>query len=140
MSDLAQQFAALLGAKGWLSSADALPYARDWLNRYGVPPIGVARPKDTDEVAAVVKVCRQHSITVVPQGGNTGLCGGSVVAEGNGLILSLSRMAAIAVPDLTSGTVYVDAGVRWRQPKPNATIFGVCAKSSQRGSALKALG
>lgn len=110
MSDLAVELAAVLGAKGWLSGTAALPYSRDWLNRYGVPPIGVARPADTQEVAAVVKLCRKHAVAIVPQGGNTSLCGASVVPAGDGVIMSLSRIASIATPDLASGTIHVGAG------------------------------
>ncbi|WP_415182439.1 FAD-binding oxidoreductase [Phaeovulum sp.] len=110
MADLAREFAELLGAKGWLSGDGAAPYSRDWLNRYGIAPIGVARPADTAEVSAVLQLCHRHGIIVVPQGGNTGLCGASVVAAGAGVILSLSRMAAIAAPDRASASVCVGAG------------------------------
>src|SRR3954452_3522240 len=57
MADPVSALQAILGPKGWLSGADADPYRRDWLNRYGVAPLGVARPANTAEVAAVVKTC-----------------------------------------------------------------------------------
>jgi len=101
----------ILGPKGWLSGADAEPYQRDWLNRYGVAPLGVARPANTAEVAAVAVACREAGLAVVPQGGNTGLCGGAVAERSNAVIVSLSRMAAIGEPDLDSGSIVVEAGV-----------------------------
>ncbi|TIW00583.1 MAG: FAD-binding oxidoreductase, partial [Mesorhizobium sp.] len=58
MTDPVLELRAILGPKGWLSGIDAEPYQRDWLNRYGVAPLGVARPANTAEVAAVVKLCR----------------------------------------------------------------------------------
>ncbi|RWA60538.1 FAD-binding oxidoreductase [Mesorhizobium sp.] len=111
MTDPVLELRAILGPKGWLSGIDAEPYQRDWLNRYGVAPLGVARPANTAEVAAVVKLCRETGLAVVPQGGNTGLCGGAVTEQPNAVIVSLSRMAAIGKPDLDSGSIVVEAGV-----------------------------
>ena len=56
-----------------------MPYRRDWLDRYGTEPLGVARPASTPEVSEVVRLCREAGLAVVPQGGNTGLCRGAVV-------------------------------------------------------------
>jgi FAD/FMN-containing dehydrogenase len=111
MADLVIALQAILGPKGWLSGADAEPYRRDWLDRYGVAPLGVARPASTAEVAAVVNICREAGVVVIPQGGNTGLCGGAVADQANAVIVSLSRMTAIGEPDLDSGSIIVDAGV-----------------------------
>jgi FAD/FMN-containing dehydrogenase len=107
----AEQFAALLGPAGWRSGADAAGYARDWLDRFGVPPLGVARPASTPEVAAVVALCRAQGIALTPQGGRTSLCGAAVTPDPRGVILSLERMTAIGAPDRDSGTVTVEAGV-----------------------------
>ncbi|HHW33950.1 MAG TPA: FAD-binding oxidoreductase, partial [Paracoccus solventivorans] len=57
-ADLARQLADLLGPRGWISGEDAAPWQRDWLDRHGAPPLGVARPGSTAEVAAVVRACR----------------------------------------------------------------------------------
>ncbi|MDX8497842.1 FAD-binding oxidoreductase [Mesorhizobium sp. VK4C] len=111
MTDPAATLSEILGPKGWLSGTDAEPYQRDWLNRYGVAPLGVARPANTAEVAAVVKACREAGVAVIPQGGNTGLCGGAVADRPNAVIVSLSRMTAIGEPDPESGSIAVDAGV-----------------------------
>ena len=101
---------AFLGPAGWLTGTDVLPYQRDWLNRYGAAPVGVARPATTAEVARIVVLARELGLAVVPQGGNTGLCG-AAVAEGRALILSLNRMAAMGAVDLDGGTVEVEAGL-----------------------------
>ena len=109
--DPSAALAELLGPKGWLSGEDTMPYRRDWLDRYGTVPLGVARPADTDEVAAVVRICREAEVVVVAQGGNTGLCGGAVAQRPDAVILSLARMAAIGEPDRESWSVLVEAGV-----------------------------
>lgn len=101
----------ILGPKGWVASADARPWSRDWLDRYGESPLGVARPASTDEVSRVVAACHAAGVAVVPQGGNTGLCGAAVAGHAGAVILSLARMAAMDAPDLASGTITVQAGV-----------------------------
>jgi len=111
MTDPATALRKILGPKGWLSGSDAAPYQRDWLNRYGVAPLGVARPADTSEVAGVVRICREAGLAVVPQAGNTGLCGGAVAQQSNTVLVSLSRMTAIEEPDRDSGSIVVEAGV-----------------------------
>lgn len=108
---LAQRLGQLLGRSGWLTGDEAAGYTRDWLNRYGAAPLGVARPASTDEVAAVLRACHQAGVPVTPQGGNTGLCGASVLGEAGGVILSLSRMNRIAQPDAAAGSIEVEAGV-----------------------------
>lgn len=109
---LDQSLSDLLGPRNWLKGdAETAPYSRDWLDRYGVPPLGVARPGSTQEVAAIMQLCHQHGAAVVPQGGRTGLVGASVAMEPGTVLLSLSRLTqidAIAVDDFT---VTVGAGV-----------------------------
>lgn len=100
----------LLGEKGWLNPPETQPWERDWLNRYGEKPLGVARPQTTQEVSHILKLCRSANVPVVPQGGNTGLVGGSVLGKAGGVILSMSRMDAISAHDIASGTIEVQAG------------------------------
>ncbi|MFC3088629.1 FAD-binding oxidoreductase [Tabrizicola soli] len=109
--DLAAGLASILGPKGWVPGADARPWSRDWLDRHGEAPLGVARPGTTDEVSRVMAACHAAGVGVVPQGGNTGLCSAAVAGRPGAVILSLSRMAGIAAPDLASGSVTVEAGV-----------------------------
>lgn len=110
MGDVAGVLAQMLGSKGWLSGAATIPYRRDWLDRYGVAPLGVARPATTSETAAVVRICGEAGIALVAQGGNTGLCGGAVAGRSDTVIVSLSRMSAIGRPDPASGSILVEAG------------------------------
>lgn len=72
--------------------------------------MGVARPQTTQEVSQILKLCRSANVPVVPQGGNTGLVGGSVLGKAGGVILSMSRMDAISAHDIASGTIEVQAG------------------------------
>ncbi|MBT5078324.1 MAG: FAD-binding oxidoreductase, partial [Candidatus Marinimicrobia bacterium] len=67
--------------------------------------------KSTVEVGEVLRLCRAEGILVVPQGGNTGLVGAGVLDKPGGVIISLARMNTISPPDLSSGSIAVDAGV-----------------------------
>jgi FAD/FMN-containing dehydrogenase len=110
MGDLALQLFDILGQRGWLPGDQAGGHERDWLDRYGERPMGVARPATTAEVSQVIAACHEAAVPVVPQGGNTGLCGASVCGAPGGVILSLGRMNQIGRPDPASGAVEVEAG------------------------------
>lgn len=111
ISILRDNLASLLGQKGWINSKDSLPWQRDWLGKFGEMPLGVARPRSTDEVSKVLSLCYEHQVHVVPQGGNTSLVGGSVLGSKNGVILSLDRMNSILSLDEASGSIALEAGV-----------------------------
>ncbi|MDS9468815.1 FAD-binding oxidoreductase [Paracoccus sp. MBLB3053] len=110
---MSDPFLELLGASGWWSDpSDTQPHARDWLDRHGDRPFGIALPASTAEVAATLRLCADLGLSVTPQGGNTGLNGGSVLSPGQrGIILSLSRMNRIHAIDPIEMTATVDAGV-----------------------------
>jgi FAD/FMN-containing dehydrogenase len=108
---LIKKLSILLGPKGWIASKDSQPWQRDWLDKYGEQPIGVAIPKSTAEVADVIHLCHIQGVPVVPQGGNTGLVGAGVLGKPEGVILSLSRMNKVSSPDIVGGSVCVEAGV-----------------------------
>jgi FAD/FMN-containing dehydrogenase len=111
MTETAHALSSLLGPKGWLTGEDAEAFQRDWLDRYGVPPLGVARPACTAEIAAVVAICHAARIGVVAQGGNTGLCGGAVAHRPDTVILSLARMTHMEAPRSDRMSIIAEAGV-----------------------------
>ncbi|MCI0432068.1 MAG: FAD-binding oxidoreductase [Gemmatimonadetes bacterium] len=87
------------------------PYATDWRKRYAGKPVAVVRPAATAEVAAVVQLCAETRTAVVPQGGNTGLCGGATPdASGKQVVVSLSRMHRVRALDQINNTITVEAG------------------------------
>ncbi len=85
-------------------------YTTDWTGRFvGSTPV-VVRPGSTGEVAGVVAVCRELGASLVPQGGNTGLVGGSV-PRGGEVVLSLRRLTGHSEVDGLAGQVTAGAGV-----------------------------
>lgn len=96
------------------TAADAEPYCTDWRGRYAGEALAVAFPADTQQVAAAVKLCAVHGIAIVPQGGNTSLCGASVPLDDGSpqLVLNLSRMDRIREIDAVDYTMTVEAGCK----------------------------
>jgi FAD/FMN-containing dehydrogenase len=91
--------------------ADTKPYFTDWRRQYSGVAECVVRPASTREVAAVVALCVREDIAIVPQGGNTGLVGGSVPSgRRREIVLSLGRMNRIRALDVLNDTATVEAG------------------------------
>src|SRR6185312_14466353 len=102
---------AMLGAPHVLTGADAQPFMVDWRERYRGQALAVVRPADTGQVAQAVRFCADHDIPLIPQGGNTGLCGGATPdASGSAIILSLQRLNRIRGIDTDNDTMEVEAG------------------------------
>lgn len=85
-------------------------YNEDWMRKYKGQSQLVLKPKTTEQVSQILKYCNDKSLAVVPQGGNTGLVGGSnpIFDE---IVVSLSNLNKIRSFDATSGILKCDAGV-----------------------------
>ena len=113
MSDeLNARLRTIVGAANVLEAeADMAPFLSDWRGRYHGRARAVVRPRDTAEVAAVVAACAQAGVAMVPQGGNTGLCGGATpLVDGAAVVISLARMNRIRALDADNDTLTVEAG------------------------------
>ncbi|MBX3618506.1 MAG: FAD-binding oxidoreductase [Rhizobacter sp.] len=112
MSDaLVNALRTAVGAAHVLVEGDLTAYEQDWRRRYRGRALAVVRPGSTTEVAAVVKLCGRYGAGLVPQGGNTGLVGGSVPDDsGTQVLLSLSRMNRVRALDAANLTLTVEAG------------------------------
>ena len=111
MSDLLASLHAVLGDKGLLQQGDLSAYERDWRKRYVGRALAVARPATTEQVASTVRLCAAAGVSLVPQGGNTGLVGGSTPDDsGRQIVLSLSRMNQVRAIDAANLTMTVEAG------------------------------
>ncbi len=100
---------AVLGAGHVLTGTDMAGYCSDWTGHYTAAPLAVVRPKDTAQVAAVMRIAAAHGVAVVPAGGRTGLVGGTMTR--GGLLLSLERLNQIRDIRGDSRIAIVEAGV-----------------------------
>jgi FAD/FMN-containing dehydrogenase len=102
-----------LGADAVLTNpGDLGGFTEDWRGRYKGPAVCVVRPWSTEEVAEAVRCARAYGAPILPQGGNTSLCGGAV-PDGAGappVIINLARMRSIRALDPANNTIVVDAG------------------------------
>ena len=112
MSELLARFAAITGAANLLTRAeDIAPFVTDWRKRYTGLPLAVALPASTAEVAALVRLCAEENIAIVPQGGNTSTCG-AATPDGSGkqLLIAMRRMKQIRQLDAANHAITVEAG------------------------------
>lgn len=89
---------------------ELLPYNLDWMGKYLGQSHVLVKPKTVKEVSQIVKWCNENDVAVVPQGGNTGLVGGSTPIHDE-LILSLSSLNSIRSFDPVFGVLTAEAGL-----------------------------
>ena len=109
---LIEKLQAAVGAAHVLTSdADTAPFFGDWRRQYRAAALAAVRPASTAEVAEVVRLCAAEGVAIVPQGGNTSLCGASVpTGRAREVVLSLSRMNRIRAIDPLNDTLTAEAG------------------------------
>jgi FAD/FMN-containing dehydrogenase len=111
MDELIAKLRQIVGDSHVLTGGDLSAWEQDWRKRSRGKALAVLRPDSTEAVAQVVKVCAAAGISIVPQGGNTGLVVGSIPDDsGRQVILSLQRMNAIRDIDAANLTMTMEAG------------------------------
>jgi len=112
-ASLLDAFATLLGPKGYSVDPDAMaPWLTDWRGKYHGRAAAMLSPATTGEVAAIVRLCADAKVALVPQGGNSGMVGGATPdASGDQLLLSLRRMNRIRHIDEAAQLAIAEAGV-----------------------------
>ena len=120
------QISSVVGAEHVLIEPELIiPYVTDWTGRYSGDALAVVRPGNVDEVAKVIRICAASGVSVVPQGGNTGLVGGSIPnQESNSVVLSLARLNSLGDVDAVTGQVSCGAGVTLAQLQRHAHAAG----------------
>ncbi|MBC6450976.1 FAD-binding oxidoreductase [Actinokineospora xionganensis] len=99
-------------------------FTTDWTGRHRGHARFVVRPADRDQVAEVLRLCRDEGVAVVPQGGNTGLVGGGIAHHGE-VLLSLTRLDTLGEVDGASRQVTAGAGVTLAALRAHAAGSGL---------------
>jgi FAD/FMN-containing dehydrogenase len=105
-----RSLAGIVGERHVITGDATAGYAVDWTGRFQGRAAAVLRPRDTGEVAAVLALCTDAGLPVVPQGGNTGLVGGGVPLHGE-VVLSLTRLNELGPVDREASQITAGAGV-----------------------------
>lgn len=135
--DLASELRAIVGERNVLTDPDLVAgFTSDWTGRFRGATPAVVRPGNVDEVAAVVRWCATNKVAVVPQGGNTGLVGGSVPLQGE-IVVSLRRLDHLGEVDLVAEQITVGAGTTLEAVQRHVAAHGLelAVDLSARGSA-----
>ena len=126
--DLIECLVAVVGSPHVLVDHDVVaPFVTDWSRRWHGSATAVVRPGSTEEVSRVLALCAERGVTVVPQGGNTGLVGGSVPSAGSGcpsIVLSTRRLDDVGEVDQLAGQVTVGSGVTLGDLRRHAAAAG----------------
>ncbi len=110
-NDFLQTLRSICGDAHVLTDGDLQAWEMDWRKRARGKALAVVRPANTDEVARVVKACVAAQVSLVPQGGNTGLVVGSIPDDtGKQVVLSLQRLRAVREIDPANMTLTAEAG------------------------------
>ncbi|MDW6023433.1 FAD-binding oxidoreductase [Mesorhizobium sp. BAC0120] len=108
-----QSFRAVLDSAGVIEgeAPEAARYLHDWTGDYQGSALAILRPHSVEQVQAIVRICADRRIPIIPQGGNTGLVSGSI-ADGlaQAVVVSLERLNRIRGLDPTNFTLRADAG------------------------------
>jgi FAD/FMN-containing dehydrogenase len=93
------------------SDQDKKPNLTDWRKRYSGKALAIVLPRTSSEVAQIVRLCAVNAISIVPQGGHTGFCGGATPdLSGNQIVMNFKRMQSILEIDEANQTITVEAG------------------------------
>jgi FAD/FMN-containing dehydrogenase len=116
----------VVGEANVLVAADAVAgHLVDWRGRYRGTALCVVKPATAAAVSAVVRLCAQAGVAMVPQGGNTSLCGAATpAADGRSVVISLARLNRVRAIDVANDTITVEAGCLLQQVQEAAAAAG----------------
>jgi FAD/FMN-containing dehydrogenase len=124
MKTLIESIRELLGPGGILTGEDVVNRSDSWPPMGGCQAMAIVRPRNTDEVSAVLKLCHRNNQAVVTHGGLTGLVGGAKAGPGE-IALSLERMNRLGPVDTVNRTLTVEAGVPLQKVQESAEEAGL---------------
>lgn len=130
MNGFLADMVAIVGPGHVITDQRLASYTTDWSGRFKGKALAAIRPGDTQEVSAVLRACLAKNIAVVPQGGNTGLVGGSVPGNGpdkgheDTIVLVMTRLKRLDPVDTNNHCVTVGAGVTLSELRAHVRASG----------------
>jgi len=110
-ADLAARLRAIVGERGLVDAGEQGAFENDWRGRFRGRAAAVVRPASTEETSRVVALLHELRLPIVPQAGNTSLCGGATPDDsGREVIVNVSRMNRVREVDAHDNTMTVEAG------------------------------
>ena len=126
-SALLQALEAITGEGHVLTGPGLQAYEQDWRRRWHGRALAVVRPGNTDQVAQVVRACAEHGVSIVPQGGHTGLVGGGTPDDsGTQVVMSLQRMNRVR--EIDADNLTLTAAVSFMQRGEHANDAVKCGQ------------
>jgi FAD/FMN-containing dehydrogenase len=112
LPNLLDRLRAIVGERGLIiDTREQQPYVNDWRDQWHGRAAAVVKPANIDELARVVTLLAQARVPMVPQGGNTSMCGGSVPdTSGSQVVINVSRLNRVREVDVANNTMTVEAG------------------------------
>ncbi|GBQ28999.1 FAD-binding protein [Gluconacetobacter azotocaptans] len=137
---LAARLRAIVGAQWVLDDeAERRPYRCDGITAYQATPLLVVLPASTAEIRAVLAVCREQGVKIVPRGSGTSLSGGALPLE-DGVLLVTSRLCAIVAMDVENRVARVQCGVPNIRISEAARPFGLCYMPDPSSQMISTIG
>ncbi len=126
MNGLLDHLRSCVGADHVRSEGDLAAWECDWSGRYQGKALAVVLPSSTRQVAEVVQACARAGVSIVPQGGNTGMVGGGVPdASGGQVVVSTRRLNRLRAVDTANLTMTVEAGCILQAVQDHAQAHGL---------------
>lgn len=103
------------------------PYETEWRNRYSNQCLAVILPQTVDQIQEIILFCQEHNIALIPQGGNTSLCCGSIPIPDKNiqLILNLSKLNKVIELNVANNSITLEAGCTLHQAQQAALNQGL---------------
>jgi glycolate oxidase len=109
-ADIVRRLSAALPGEAVIDDpAELRAYECDALTAYACPPLAVVLPRSTEEVAAIMRICHEEGVPVVPRGAGTSLAGGSLPTE-DSVVIGVARLTDVLEIDYDNRLIRVQSG------------------------------
>ncbi|HMT02994.1 MAG TPA: FAD-binding oxidoreductase [Burkholderiales bacterium] len=128
MKNIINEFIAVLDEKSVISDNFLKePYETDWRNRYKNNALAVLLPENTFQISLIIKICEKYKIGIIPQGGNTSLCGSSIPTslQSPQVIINLKKLNKILTVDINNSNIIIESGCTLKQIQEEAAKYNL---------------